>query len=261
MQEFGKAVDMGRANEEAVELTRRHCRHARIEAIGGNSFAGSTIGLPVGLLEVRCEHAPPPRTQGHQAMELAIEFYEANCTACPYRKGSGELPNLATVAGKRAAEETARREAAQRAADERARRHDERRERRRRILSGEGHVVRDLGEALDLIDQPEPRPGPRMVQAEKAARHIIDTARGAPELFRPVFVDSLLELAADAVDATAFEALGALVRSGHCPPRSALDAARVVLRQHRSLRGGCLPCWSRSCAARTFPTSWTSSSP
>jgi hypothetical protein len=135
-------------------------------------------------------------------MELAIEFYEANCTACPYRDGTGELPNLATAAGKRAAEEAAGRETMQRAADERARRHDERRERRRRILSGEGHVVRDLGEALDFIDRAEPRPGPRMV------------------------------------DSTAFEALEALVRSGHCPPRPALDVARAVLRQHRSVDAG-----------------------
>jgi len=156
MQEFDEAVDRGRANAEAIELTRRHCRHARIEVVGGNSLVGSMLGLPMGLLEVRCEHAPPPRTQGHQALELAIEFYEANCTACPYRDGTAELPNLATVADERAAEEAARKAAAQQAADERARRHHERRGRRHRLLAGEGHVVRDLAGALDRIDRAEP---------------------------------------------------------------------------------------------------------
>ena len=31
------AVDMGRANAEAIELTRRHCRHARIEQVEGTA--------------------------------------------------------------------------------------------------------------------------------------------------------------------------------------------------------------------------------
>ena len=56
--------------------------------------------------------------------------------------------------------------------------------------------------------------------------------------FRPVLVDSLLELAADATDATAFEALRVLARSGQCPPRKAVEAARAVLRRYRSLDAG-----------------------
>src|SRR5260221_14436744 len=151
MQEFGEAVDMGRANAEAIELTRRHCRLARIEAVGGNSLVGSMLDLPMGPLQVRCEHAPPPRTEGHRALELAIEFYEANCVGCPFRQPTGELPSLATVAGQRAAEEAARKAAAQQAADERARRYHERQERRHQLVAGEGHVVRDLAHALDCI--------------------------------------------------------------------------------------------------------------
>jgi hypothetical protein len=92
--------------------------------VGGNSPVGSMYDLPMGLLEVRCEHAPPPRVQGHQALELAMDFYDANCIGCPYRDGSGELPSLATVPGKRAAEKAAREAAAQQAADDRARRHE-----------------------------------------------------------------------------------------------------------------------------------------
>lgn len=238
MEEFGEAVEMGRANVQAIELTRRHCRHARIEFVGGNSFVGSMLGLPMGLLEVRCEHARPPLTQGHQALELAIDFYEANCTACPYRDGTGELPNLATVAGEHAAKEAASRAAAQHAADERARRHRERRVRRHQLLAGEGHVVWDLGEAIDRIDRAEPRTGPATSEEARATREILDAARGASELFRPVLVDSLLELAEDAADATAFHALEALVRSGRCPPRRALDAACAVLACQRSIEAG-----------------------
>ena len=229
---------MGRANLEAIELTRRHCSNARIELVGGNSPVGSMYGLPMGLLEVRCEHAPPPRAQGHQALELAMDFYDANCIDCPFRRPSGELPSLATVAGERAAEKAAREAAAQLAAEERARRHQLRRERRRQLLAGEGHVVRDLAESLDRIDRAEPRTGEPSPEEARAARQVIDAARGAPQLFRPVLIDSLLELATDTTDATAFEALRFLVRSGHCPPRRALEAALSVLRRNRSVDAG-----------------------
>ncbi len=238
MEEFGEAVDMGRANAEAIELTRRHCVHARVEEVGGNSMVGAMLGLPMGALEVRCEHAPPPHTQGHRALELAIEFYEANCTGCSYRESTGELPNLATVAGERAAEEAARSAAAQQAAEERGRRHRERGKRRRQLLVGQGHVVRDLGAALERIDRADPRTEPLTPEEERAAREVVDSARGAPDLFGPVLVDSLLELAADAADTTAFEALGALVGAGRCPPRRVLDSALSVLRGRRSVEAG-----------------------
>src|ERR1035438_10254494 len=145
--EFDEAAGMGRANVEAIELMRRHCRHARIELVGGNSMVGAMLGLPMGLLEVRCEHAPPPRTQGHQALELAIEFYRDNCTGCPHRDPTGELPSLATAAGERATAEAAQAEAARRAAEERDQRYRRRLERRHQLLAGEGYVVRDLADA------------------------------------------------------------------------------------------------------------------
>jgi hypothetical protein len=237
-QDFDDAVAMGEANAEAIELTRRHCRHARIGAVAGNSPVGSMLGLPMGLLEVRCEHAPPPSSQGHNAIELAVEFYQANCTACPHRDATGEVPSLATVAAKRAAEDAARTAAAQRAAEVRARRHQARRERRHLLLAGEGHVVRDLADALDRIDRAEPRAGQLSADEAQASRQVVDAARGAPELFRPVLIDSLLELAADATDATAFEALRFLVRSGRCPSRRALEVALTVLRRYRSIDAG-----------------------
>jgi hypothetical protein len=237
-QEWDEALGLGRATAEVIELARRHCRHARIEAVHGNSWVGSMVGLPMGPVEVRCEYAPAPLAEGHQALELAIEFYRANCIGCPHRDPTGELPSLATVAGKRAAEEEARKAAARKAADERTQRHHQRRERRHQLLAGEGHVVRDLVEALDRIDRAEPRTGPPTPDEERAARQVLDAARGAPELFRPVLVDGLLELAEDATDPTAFEALRVLVRSGHCPPRKAVETARSVLRRYRSVDAG-----------------------
>src|SRR5450631_902977 len=99
--EFAAAVQMGRDNKEAADLIRRHCSHARIVMPSGNSEVGEAYGLPMGSLEMRCEHAPPPRTSGHVLAELAIDFYRANCVGCPHRDPSGLLPTLATLVGDR----------------------------------------------------------------------------------------------------------------------------------------------------------------
>jgi hypothetical protein len=236
--EYDKAVQMGRTNAEAIELTRRHCRHARVELVGGNSFVGNALGLPMGLLEVRCEHAAPPRTQGHQALELAIEFYNQNCVECPFREGTGELPNLATVAADRAAEEAALQAEKQRRAEDRSRRHRQREERRRQAMGGEDRVVRDLSEHLDRLDRAELRTAGMTPDEQRSARYVVETARAAPEVFSDVLVDTVLELAADTADATALTALAELVRGGRCPPRRALDAALTALPQFRSIEAG-----------------------
>ncbi len=245
LHEYNRAVEMGQTNTEAVELTRRHCRHARIELVGGNSWVGSALGLPMGLMEVRCEHAAPPRSQGHQALELAIEFYNENCVNCPYREGTGELPNLATEAADRAASEAKRQTEAQQRADERARRHRDREERRRHAVAGEDIVVRELVGHLDLLDRAEPRTDPMSPKEQRSARQVIETARAAPELFSTVLVDTLLELAADTADATAIAALRELVRGGRCPARRALEAALAALRQYRSSEAGDLVAFLR----------------
>ncbi len=236
---------MGRSNIEAIELTRHHCRHARVELVGGNSLVGNALGLPMGLMEVRCEHAAPPRTQGHQALELAIEFYNENCVGCPFREGTGELPNLATVAAARAAEEANHRAEEQRRAEERYRRHREREARRRQAMGGEDRVVRDLSEHLDRLDRADPRTAGMTSDEQRSARHVIETARAAPELFSDVLVDTVLELAGDTADTTALTALTELVRGGRCPPRRALDAALTALSQFRSGEAGDLVAFLR----------------
>ena len=237
-EEYDQAVGMGQTNVDAIELMRRHCRHGRIELVGGNSFVGDALGLPMGLMEVRCEHATPSGRQAHQALDLAIEFYNENCVECPYREGTGELPNLATVATQRAEEEGERRAEAERRAAERARRHDERERRRRDAVATESDVVRELARHVDRLDRAEPRTGPMSVEEQQSARHVIETARAAPMLFSPVLVDTLLELAADTADSTAVIALGELVRGGRCPARRALEAALAALRQFRSIEAG-----------------------
>jgi len=193
-------ITMGRNNAAAKELVRRHCRHARVEMAGGNSFAGSMLGLPMGRLEVRCEHAPAPRVSGHRALDLAVEFYRENCAGCQHRLGSGELPNLATVVAERDATDEAARRAAEQAARDRVARHAERRRRRRQLVAGEGYVVRDLAEWLDRLDADAPRSRDMLPSERVAAAQLVEAAKHAPRLFSQPLVETLIDLAVDTAE-------------------------------------------------------------
>ena len=87
--EFAEAVQRGRANAQAIELTRAHCRHARVTMPSGNSPVGDMYGLPLALMEIRCQHAPPPQRLSHNAFTLAVDFYRDNCVGCPHRDPTG----------------------------------------------------------------------------------------------------------------------------------------------------------------------------
>jgi hypothetical protein len=138
--EVAEAVDRGRANAKAIELTSAHCRHARVTMVSGNSTIGAAVDLPLGRMEIRCEHAPPPRTQSYDAMALATEFYRENCIACPHRDGTG-FPNLKNEVEKQdAAHEQRRRKQEARQAALAARRAARFRRRRLAVASeGKAH--------------------------------------------------------------------------------------------------------------------------
>ncbi|WP_375485324.1 hypothetical protein [uncultured Mycobacterium sp.] len=53
---MAEAEALGRANQDAIDLTRAHCRHARIEMPYGNSPFGSAMGWPLARMEVDQPH-------------------------------------------------------------------------------------------------------------------------------------------------------------------------------------------------------------
>ena len=227
--DFEDHVEQGHANVEAIELVRRHCLHARIEMINGNSMVGNMLGIPMGLLEICCKHAPPPPSTGHVVLDLAVEFYRRNCVACTERQATGEMPNLSVVVAKRDEEEERRLRSKEKEALERVARHEHRKVRRQLAIAAEGYVVRDLADWIDHLDGPEPKTTAVTPVEEEANRQIINSAKHAPELFTPVLVETLLGLAADTAEATAFVALSELVTVKKCKPRDVVDAALRAL--------------------------------
>ena len=223
---------MGRANAEAVELTRRHCRHARIEQVGGNSFVGNALGLPMGLMEVRCEHAQPPRTQGHQALDLAVQFYNENCVDCAFREGSGELPNLRTVADEVNAREAERRETEERLAAEREQRLRDRRDRRRAAMASQDDRGADRSaEAGDFLAFLRPELVP--ADLPEVVDQLINLASGdAYDHWRPPAAPDGLWAAAEVDLALVSNRITECLESDDEWTRHiAADGARVLIRQ------------------------------
>ena len=225
--EMAEAEAVARANHEAIELTRAHCRHARIEMPYGNSPAGAAMGWPLGVMEVRCEHAAPPRRQSHNAMELAVAFYRESCVgmSAPRRhRRRAQFDDRSREARRRArATPTPRAAANEQLAARRAARHT----RRRLTVAGEGYVVRELADVIDRLDADDRVEGsPAMTDA---SRQLVQSARRAPELFSRTLVESMLEMAVDTGEPAVFVALGELVRAGRCDARQAVQAALAVL--------------------------------
>lgn len=225
--QLAEAEAQGRANQRAIALTRDHCRHARIEMPYGNSEIGTLVELPLHRMEVRCQHAAPPRLQSHNAMDLAVEFYRENCTNCPYRDSTGVVPNLKTEVERLDAELDRRRQVERRRIELLEIRRAERHARRRRLVAGEEYVVRELAECIDRLDIGDRAEGSPDITA--AGRELVQSARWAPALFSRTLVESLVDMAIDTGEAIVFDALSALVRAARCDARQAVDAALVVL--------------------------------
>ncbi|GAB5014923.1 hypothetical protein MAHJHV65_16550 [Mycobacterium avium subsp. hominissuis] len=226
--EMAEAEAHARANQEAIALTRAHCRNARIEMPYGNSPVGQAMGWPLALMEVRCEYAAPPRQQSFNAMDLAVDFYRESCVGCPHRDGSGVLPNLASQVACRDAELEQRQRDEHRRVEQLAARRAARHTRRRLIVASEPYVVRELADMIDRLDTDDH--GERSASLTEASRHLVHSARHASALFSRTLVDTMLEMAGDTGEPAVFVALGELVRAGRCEARQAVRSALTVLR-------------------------------
>jgi hypothetical protein len=115
-------------------------------------MVGQMLDLPIGMAQVRCQHADQPRVMSMHVTDLAIDFYESNCVGCKHREPNGLLPTIANLADER-------RQRSERAAAKAAAVHaaavaawEARRRARRRAVGVEGYPACDLADELDLLD-------------------------------------------------------------------------------------------------------------
>jgi hypothetical protein len=227
------ALEMGHRTQRAMQLMANHCRHGRVDLFDGTSMLGSMIGLPIGLVQAHCDHAPAAQQMAMDGLRLAVDFYRANCVGCQFHSPTGLLPSLATES--RALQQREDADAAARAAAlrERVVSWEARRARRRRAVVLEGYPARDIAANLDLIDlHPADEPHHGVAAREHAARGLLETARRAPQLFNRALVDVIHADALATADPTAVSLLRVLAHSGTAdPPRVAQLAAHILAEQ------------------------------
>jgi hypothetical protein len=236
---FDAALEMGRRTQRAMQLMANHCRHGQIDLPGGTSMAGSMVGLPIGLAQVHCDHAPAAQHMAMDALALAVQFYRANCVDCPFHSPTGPLPSLATEA--RAWQQQEDAEARAQAAElrERLALWQARRRRRRQAVALEGYPARDIAANLDLIDRPPAQDQRDGVAArEQAARGLLETARRAPQLFNRALVDVIHAEALATADPTAVSLLRILSHSGAADPPVVARLAAHILAEQPSPQAG-----------------------
>lgn len=220
-EEWQRAIEIGRRNEEIIDLIRKHCARAVVEkpAFGGRGMLEGSTGLPIDMRTVRCPFAAHPAGAGMQLELIAFEFWRANCRGCPHRQPVG-VPNLTTVGEAMLDSE---RVAQEQAEQERVLREEERRKRSARRegeVAGEPVATRRMIGLLDGVDAEHP---------DIRGRQLVDEARAAPERCTPAAAKVLLETANTVPDDRLLEAVGHLQRAGRIPSERLLDTARLNL--------------------------------
>lgn len=220
-------MELGRESQRGIDLMRDFCTNAEIRV--AVSPMGRAVGLPIGRAEIRCAHAPFFGLQMMQATDLAVEFYEANCTDCPHRQTTGRLPNIASEAAGRARRRECDEEQRLRERDAGRSAWSARNAARNAALANEPFQVRDLAAQIDLLDADPEMAEIDEQRLDEARRYVVETARASPAMFVEPLVEALFALAR-AHDATAHEVLLALAHGG------VAEAERVVTVAVDSLR-------------------------
>ncbi|GDY33921.1 hypothetical protein [Gandjariella thermophila] len=186
-----RGVQLGKANQEIVELARRHCLNMEFVPGGGRGMVEAETGLPVDMRQVRC-----PVALGGMASNLrwiATEFYREHCIGCAKRHPTGDVPNLATMVNDA---DTARAAAATREKDRLAQARAlwvTRDERRRALAAGSGEAMAGALADIGVIDRNPDVPIDADRRAAALAR-LTALADRKPELFTADVVTVAVEV-------------------------------------------------------------------
>jgi hypothetical protein len=221
---------MGERTHRAVTLMANHCSHGSVEVPGGTSMLGQMIGLPIGMVQVRCEHAQSPTVSAMDGLALAVEFYRDNCAGCTFRNPNGQLPTLATESDRLAGLEQEAQDAADAAHQARIAAWEQRRRARKTAVAIEGYAARDIAQQLDTLDIHPDEPAATATTARADAdRNLREIARRAPELFNSALVDVLFVDATTTGEPTAIAVLAELATHGHAHPGKVAALAAQLL--------------------------------
>lgn len=71
-----EAIAMGKRNLEIIKLAQNFCRNLKVEKsrAGGTGIVEQMTGLPIGLMECRCQYASAHGFAGGNSEAIAIDF-------------------------------------------------------------------------------------------------------------------------------------------------------------------------------------------
>src|ERR1700727_198251 len=95
-----KAIRIGEANKEVIQLAQNWCAHISVERRGGTGLVEAETGLPIGMRSFKCPYAAAQGFAGMDLGHIALDFYDRNCVGCKQRLPV-RLPNLSQLVGER----------------------------------------------------------------------------------------------------------------------------------------------------------------
>jgi len=185
-----EAVAMGERNIKIAKLAQNFCRNLKVEKsrLGGTGIVEEMTGLPIGLMECRCQYARAHGLAGGNSEAIALDFYDRNCADCDKREAVGmpSLLNLVDERNKKEAERKKKQEIFERI---QAKKLEERKRKRSKLRTAD----QSRNSLLDLIDKIDSG-------SQDDEKKLIETAKIAPDKFDSDIQKALLDL----IDTDAF---------------------------------------------------------
>jgi hypothetical protein len=94
-RERQEAVELGQENARLYPQVQNWCRHLQIRMVAAGLLA-ERYGLPIGSMEITCEHASAGGVQAMQLRDVATSFIVNNCRGCLFREGI-DIDNIGHV--------------------------------------------------------------------------------------------------------------------------------------------------------------------
>ncbi|MFJ7146687.1 hypothetical protein ACIQVT_00415 [Streptomyces sp. NPDC100445] len=241
---FEQLLELGRRNQDIIELARHHCSKLQFRASGGHGMAEAASGLPTDMREIYCD-VGGLGPAAHNLQLIAGDYVREHCRECPSRAASGRMPNLLTVVESEDAAAERRRQESEAAEAEAVRRARWRRDTRTALLAASGAGTHQLREDLNLIDAP--CTADRAPAVAAAHTRLTAVARRAPELFSGELIGQFFTLVREQHEDRLLVPLRYLARAGVTPAdRVAALACEVLALRPSSEAAACLVDFPRS---------------
>lgn len=218
-RQINEAMEIGRANQEIIQLLQNWCAHLVVEIWGGVGLVEQATGLPIGMRRITCPYAKASGIAAMDMSHVALDFYDRNCNGCPDRMPV-RLPNITSLLEKREREQKMVTEAIERAEKEKAERLAARKVERQSIQTSDS-LKSGILEMLDKFDS-DP--------TQNNAEILLQTARTAPNYFDQDIQTALFRLCEDPDETRIGPTLEALKIVGANEPQLASAALQALER-------------------------------